>query len=212
MAVFSIDICDGRCYNYVTISNIGGMDTDYIILGLLILSNRTIYQLRSRIDKGLNIMYSSSTGSIQAAIKKLLNNGYIDYRDIQDNRKKKKEYYITDAGRQEFNTWINSPIDSAGIKCPELSKIYFMGFSKQKKRFENTQEYITELKNKYDSLKMICDESELFMHSNNYDNLDKEAKDIIFFQLATARFGRDLMSFAIKWYEQFLIEMRKSDE
>ena len=50
------------------------------------------------------------------------------------------------------------------------------------------------------------------MHSNNYDNLDKEAKDIIFFQLATARFGRDLMSFAIKWYEQFLIEMRKSDE
>ena len=93
-----------------------------------------------------------------------------------------------------------------------LISLSFMGFSKQKKRFENTQEYITELKNKYDSLKMICDESELFMHSNNYDNLDKEAKDIIFFQLATARFGRDLMSFAIKWYEQFLIEMRKSDE
>ena len=84
-------------------------------------------------------MYSSSTGSIQAAIKKLLNNGYIDYRDIQDNGKKKKEYYITDAGRREFNNWINSPIDSAGIKCPELSKIYFMGFSKQENRFENTR-------------------------------------------------------------------------
>ena len=42
---------------------------DHIILGLLMLSNRTIYQLRIRIDKGLNIMYSS-TGSIQATIKK----------------------------------------------------------------------------------------------------------------------------------------------
>ena len=45
---------------------------DNIILGLLLLSNRTIYQLRERIDKGLHMMYSSSLGSIQAAIKKLL--------------------------------------------------------------------------------------------------------------------------------------------
>ena len=29
---------------------------DHIILGLLMLSNRTIYQLRIRIDKGLNII------------------------------------------------------------------------------------------------------------------------------------------------------------
>ena len=125
---------------------------DHIILGLLMLSNRTIYQLRIGIDKGLNIMYSS-TGSIQAAIKKNLNSGFIDYRDIQENGKKKKEYCITEAGKQEFCKWINSPIDSAGIKCPELSKIYFMGFSKQENRFENTQAYITE--------------PELFMHISN---------------------------------------------
>ncbi len=31
---------------------------DNIILGLLLLSSRTIYQLRERIDKGLNMMYS----------------------------------------------------------------------------------------------------------------------------------------------------------
>ena len=60
---------------------------EYIILGLLILSNRPIYQLRSRIDKGLNIMYSSSMGSIQAAIKKLMKNEYIDFREVQENGK-----------------------------------------------------------------------------------------------------------------------------
>ena len=54
---------------------------DNIILGLLLLSSRTIYQLRERIDKGLNMMYSSSMGSIQAAIKKLLNCGYIQYEE-----------------------------------------------------------------------------------------------------------------------------------
>ena len=43
---------------------------DNIILGLLLMCNRTIYQLRERIDKGINLMYSSSMGSIQAAIRK----------------------------------------------------------------------------------------------------------------------------------------------
>ena len=50
----------------------GGCTMDNIILGLLLMCNRTIYQLRDRISKGINLMYSSSMGSIQAAVKKLL--------------------------------------------------------------------------------------------------------------------------------------------
>ena len=183
---------------------------NYIILGLLILADRTIYQLRNRIDKGLNYMYSSSTGSIQAAIKKLLNSGYIDFREIRENGKNKKEYYITEAGRQEFNNWINSPIDSAGIKCPELSKIYFMGFSEQRNRSEIIKDYINGLKMKHDSLKLICDEAELYLRSDNYKTLDKQAKDIIFYQLAAARYGRDLMAFTVKWYEDLFTEMKET--
>lgn len=33
---------------------------DNIILGLLLMDNRTIYQLRERIDKGINLMYITS--------------------------------------------------------------------------------------------------------------------------------------------------------
>ena len=36
-----------------------------IILGLLLLQSRTIYQLRKRINDGLNLMYSCSMGSIK---------------------------------------------------------------------------------------------------------------------------------------------------
>ena len=69
---------------------------DNIILGLLLMCNRTIYQLRDRISKGINLMYSSSMGSIQAAVKKLLNCGYISYEEIIDNGKYKKIYCITE--------------------------------------------------------------------------------------------------------------------
>lgn len=63
---------------------------DNIILGLLLLSSKTIYQLRERIAKGLNLMYSSSMGSIQAAVKKLLNCGDIQYEETTEDGKYKK--------------------------------------------------------------------------------------------------------------------------
>ena len=66
---------------------------DNIILGLLLLSGRTIYQLRERIDKGMNLMFSSSMGSIQAAIRKLLTCGYIDFTEVTENGKFKKFYH-----------------------------------------------------------------------------------------------------------------------
>ena len=157
-------------------------------------------------------MYSSSTGSIQAALKKLLNNGFIDYNDIQENDKKKKEYFITEAGRKEFNKWINSPVESSGIKCPELTKIYFMGFTEEDIRPEIIHKYIEELRNKYKAIKLICDESVEFFRSDAYRNLEKQAKDIIFYQFTAARFGRDLMSFTINWYENLSDEIRSYDE
>ena len=43
---------------------------DKLILGLLLLKGRTIYELRDRIAEGMEMMYSASIGSIQAAIKK----------------------------------------------------------------------------------------------------------------------------------------------
>lgn len=100
-----------------------------IILGLLLLQSRTIYQLRKRINEGLNLMYSCSMGSIQAAIKKLLKNGYITSNEISENGKLKKFYSITDSGKNYFDSWLISPIDSYAAKNPELSKIYFLGFA-----------------------------------------------------------------------------------
>lgn len=61
-----------------------------IILGLLLLQSRTIYQLRKRINDGLNLFYSCSMGSIQAAIKKLLRNGYISISEKIEKGKLKK--------------------------------------------------------------------------------------------------------------------------
>ncbi|HHX69684.1 MAG TPA: PadR family transcriptional regulator [Gallicola sp.] len=170
---------------------------DNIILGLLFLQNRTIYQLRERIDKGLSLMYSSSTGSIQAAIKKLLAQGFIEFENILENSKHKKIYSITKSGRHSFNEWINTPITGQISKHPELTKIYFLGYSTPENRIKIIEEHIQQLTQQYEILKAICEDGQNI-------KVNPKHKDIVYYQLATARYGRDQAKFTIKWYKDLL--------
>lgn len=173
---------------------------EFIILGLLILQPRTIYQLRKRIESGLNLMYSCSTGSIQAAIKKLLKSGYIGVAELTESGKLKKLYQITDEGRDYFQAWINSPIDGNLSKNPELAKIYFMGLSEKENRMKLVESHLADLQKIYSELEKICREGEE-MAAELKDN------DIFFYQLQTAKYGRDFMRFNVEWYRRFLKDM-----
>lgn len=168
-----------------------------IILGLLMLQARTIYQLRKRINEGLNLMYSGSTGSIQAAIKKLLKKGYICVSEVGEDGKQKKLYSITDAGRLQFNCWVNSAIENNSVKNPELAKIYFMGFSDKESRIKLIENYIEHLRTVYSELDKIYREGE---------SLSEEMRDndIMFYQLQTVKYGCDFMKFNMDWYNNLL--------
>ena len=182
----------------------GGLTMDNIILGLLLMCNRTIYQLRERIDKGINLMYSSSMGSIQAAIRKLLNCGFISYEEIVDNGKYKKVYCITESGRQHFFEWINAPIEEQSPKSPELAKVYFMGFSDKKNREISIQQHLIFLNEKYNVLSAICEEAENI-------KISEENKDILNYQFVSALYGKELIKFSIDWFESLLRKMRNGE-
>lgn len=176
---------------------------DNIILGLLLLQARTIYQLRKRITEGLNLMYSCSTGSIQAAIKKLLKSGYICVSEISENGKRKKLYRITDAGKAQFDTWVNGSAENISVKNPELAKIYFMGFSQKESRVKIIETYISDLRKTYSELEKICEEGER-LSAEIRDN------DIAYYQLQTAIYGRELMKFNIDFYGRLLNDIRSN--
>lgn len=175
---------------------------DTIILGLLILKSRTLYELRERINKGLNMMYSSSTGSIQAAIKKLLVNGYVTYEEIVSNGKYKKIYSITPLGKEYFQNWINTAMKVSQNKDPELAKLYFMGFSEKEKRIERIEIYIQSLLELYNILDCIYKDGKTFQ-------TDEENRDIVNYQLLSAKYGVDILKFQIDWYTQLLENMKE---
>ncbi len=177
---------------------------DNIILGLLLLCNRTVYQLRERIDKGLNLMYSSSMGSIQAAVKKLLNCGYIGYEETVENGKYKKIYHITESGKQYFFDWVNTPIEQQAVRYPELVKVYFMGFSDKENREVSIQNYLSFLKEQYCVLEAICAEA-------TDVEVPKSDREIFNYQLISAFYGKDFYKFNIGWFENLLNKMRDGE-
>lgn len=174
---------------------------DNTILGLLLLRGRTVYELRQRIGKGLNLMYSDSMGSIQAAVKKLLKLGYIQYEEAVVDGRYKKIYSITGSGRAHFLQWINTPMSIQSCKNPELAKLYFMGFAAEENREALLEQHIAQLQEQYFALDAICKDGETL-------SVPKEYEDIGFYQLAAARYGRDFMRFHIKWYQNLLDELR----
>lgn len=180
------------------------MTLDNIILGLLLMCNRTIYQLRERINKGIHLMYSSSMGSIQAAIKKLLNCGYINYEEMIENGKYKKVYRITESGKLHFLEWVNTPIEEHPQKSPELAKVYFMGFSDKNNREANIQQHLYFLNEQYSVLEAICEDAK------NID-VPEEHKDIFNYQLVSALYGKDFIKFNMDWYKNLLEKMRNNE-
>lgn len=174
---------------------------DHILLGLLLLKSRTIYELHDRIQKGLSMMYSSSMGSIQAAVRKLLASGCIEYSEETGNGRRKKLYSITEKGKQEFFDWVDTPLDAQNVRLPNLTKLYFMGFSTRETREQRLLDYVEELKKQYEALDLICREGETM-------EVPPEGREIFDYQLLTARYGRDMMQFNILWYQKLISEMR----
>lgn len=174
---------------------------DTLILGLLLLKSRTVYEIRLRIRSGLNTMYSDSMGSIQAAIKKLLRKGYIVYSENVESGKYKKIYSITDEGKAYFNNWINTPIAVAQNKNSELTKLYFMGLSDTALRLERIEKHIYELKKQ----KAILDN--VYEQGKNMQ-VEEQFRELFKYQFLSAQFGIDLIQFEIDWYEKLAKEMR----
>lgn len=114
----------------------------------------------------------------------------------------KKYYCITASGAEYFNAWVNTPIDIGTAKNPELSKIYFMGFAKKEIRIKLLEKHLADLKNMHSNFDKICNEGEIL--SNKMQN-----NDIFFYQLQTAKYGRDLIKFNIEWYTHLLKDLKE---
>ena len=128
---------------------------EHIILSLLLLKGMTIYEMRTYIQKNLSTVCSDSLGSIQTAIKKLLDKEYITVQEYIDNSMIKKQYSVTEKGVIYFKEWIGTPMNIQKMKNMEAGKFFFLGMASKEKRIAFLRDYIESLSAEYDKLCQI---------------------------------------------------------
>ena len=143
-------------------------------------------------------------GSIQAAVKKLLSNGYIEFTESVENGKFKKTYSITSSGREYFNNWVNTPMRASQSKNSDLPKLYFMGLSDKETRVDRLEGYIKSLVEIYDMLNALYKQGKSL-------KIDKEHKDILTYQVLSLKYGVDSLDFEIQWYRNLLCDVKKGN-
>lgn len=187
---------------------------DTIILGLLMIQNCTIYEMKKVIEKNFGNISSSSIGSMQAAVKKLLSKNMICFSEYVENSVNKKVYEITNEGKEYFLSTISEPM-LYKEKNMELSKFFFMGFALKSKRLDLIAAYVSELQKELIRLEQIKSAAEI---QPNFDEdsltILKEkgaaeiqsiadVQEIAFFQLAMLNLSIEKIKFEMQWFENF---------
>ena len=176
---------------------------EFIILGLLLLKPMTGYEIGRFIKTNLSMICSSSAGSVQTAVKKLVADEKIAFSEFIESGKNKKEFSITAIGKKEFNQWIQNPMQTAKIKNMELSKLFFLGFAKKEERKAAIFGYIAQLEQVKNNLLAIQQSFEKM--DLQFENL----QEVFCYQSYTLKYGIDSAQFEIDWYTKLLNEMEK---
>lgn len=204
---------------------------DKIILAMLLFKRSTIYEIRDFIHNHMRTICSDSMGSIQAGIKKLLSQEFIGFDQIIDNNVKKKVYYTTEAGKNEFLNWIAHPMDATKSKNMDFSKFFFMGLIPLEKRIDLLEKSIENLKTEKDFLESIksfsAEEKDAqIKHSSERINNDlltksnlenvsqstdiaKIIEDSIDYQFLGLEFAISKNQFEIDWYTKLVKKLKK---
>lgn len=180
---------------------------EYLILGLLILSPMTGYELQQFIRKNLALICSHSAGSVQTALSKLEKDGKVTASETSEGRRRKKIFSITDAGRSAFSSWVAQPMQADKVKNMELSRLFFAGLAQPEERLAAIRDYIRQLKETRGVLWAI---------QEYFQKLDQQKlppgtgwSQVLRFQGYTIQYGIAAADFEIGWYSRLLHDLEE---
>lgn len=207
---------------------------EHIILSLLLLKGMTIYEIRAYIQQNLETVCSDSLGSIQTAIKKLLDKEYIDVKEYTDNNMQKKQYNITEKGVGHYKEWIGTPMNIQKMKNMEEGKFFFLGMASQEKRISFLKDYIEKLNMEHDKLckiQRLVENAKESAVENNVQRIsadpalaehlltvseEKELKDVVSniydYQIYMLEYGLTRIEDDINFYKKILKREMKEHE
>ncbi len=158
----------------------------------------TIYDLNQAFKQGISLFYSASYGSLQAAVKNLLQKGWIVFEEKVDTGRNKKVYSITETGKVAFYAWMLSEVPENKLEVTALAKIYFLGLIpdiNQKKLI------VSEIMSKIQTVQEKLSEMN---ETINQLEIPDSYQEILRYQLKTLDYGIRSHQTAREWFQELL--------
>ena len=160
----------------------------------------TTYDLKKAMERSTEFFHNSSLGSIQPALKKMEQAGYLTSKEQVENNRLKKYYKITDAGKAYFNQELRKDFGPDKLKCTQLVKIFFYDKLSLEEQLSSLDEYLNGLEETKQLLRYIeaTGEERMAEFGVTYETYPAAR-----FQMDTLTFGLDYYQFLTSWFESY---------
>ena len=119
------------------------MDVQTILLGFLMYTSMTGYELKKFFEISFSFFSGLSYGSIYPALKRMEKTGLITMEvQVQDGTPNRKVYTITEKGRTAFVEGLKTPVEFERQKHPLLTRLFFFGFLPSQDRVRIMENYL----------------------------------------------------------------------
>lgn len=171
---------------------------EYVVLGLLILSPSSIYQLNKAFELGISLFYSASLGNIQRALKLLEQKGFVEILTQEKTGRKKTIYGITIQGREAFDHWMVTPPELAHLETTALAKVYFLGIYQDSKLKQQILHGILS------QVHQMTNQLKELHHRLASLSIAESDKEVFRYQVKTLEYGIMAHEAALSWFQSEL--------
>ncbi|WP_169744134.1 PadR family transcriptional regulator [Paenibacillus wynnii] len=181
---------------------------DKIILGLLLDGDKSSYDLKKSMESSTGFFYNSSQGSIQPALKKLIQHRHVHITEELQGARSKKVYSITEEGEEEFLRWAGKSIALDKPRDPALVKMFFFNYVENSRKLELVEAYLHEIENVGATMRKIQQMNREKIGENKELLNNPKVKT----RLDTLEFGMDYYAFLQEWYTKYLQKLKEEME
>lgn len=174
--------------------------TRYLILGLLAEESLSGYDIKQKIDKKMGILWMESYGQIYPELKRLTEENMISRKSsVRQRRVVRKEYSLTEKGKEALLEWLKKPSENKVMKYDILLKLFFAKHLQSEEVEEHVKNFQRDFEGALQNL--------LHMKTKLGSNAS-ESKDLVYWYL-TALFGETVFRAYIQWAEHALEILKK---
>ncbi|WP_066306294.1 PadR family transcriptional regulator [Bacillus sp. FJAT-29814] len=134
------------------------MNIQDVILGFLYEEPMSGYDIKQMMENSVSYFFEASFGAIYPALRKMEKEGLVEKQVIQQEGKPNKNLFaITESGREQFQQYLDSPINPTITRSDILIRIFFGRFTTKEKIVEWLEEEREKNQAMYDNLTRIAE-------------------------------------------------------